>query len=217
MFNTLLIRWRRQSFGLISLARSCYPFITVLTYTTPPQKPNFKVHHAPGTSVLDTCFSADGNTVFSCGTDKAVRMWPLTSGQTNQLAQQIGVHDAPVKGVEFIASKSLVVSGGWDRQLKFWDGRSPKPVGQIELPERVYGMDVCDDMLVVALAERQIISYDLSGAQLREHARMDSPLKYQSRCISAFPDKTGFALGSIEGRVAVHYHQKVPGKESFAY
>lgn len=144
-------------------------------------------------------------------------MWQLSSGQTNNLAQQIGAHDAPVKGVEFIPSKSLVVSGGWDRQLKFWDCRSPTPVGQIELPDRVYSMDVCDQLLVVATANRQIISYDLSGPQPREHSKKESPLKYQSRCVSAFPDKTGFAVGSIEGRVAIHYLQKVQGKDSFAF
>ena len=77
--------------------------------------------------------------------------------------------------------------------------------------------DVCDQLLVVATANRQIISYDLSGPQPREHSKKDSPLKYQSRCVSAFPDKTGFAVGSIEGRVAIHYLQKVQGKDSFAF
>jgi mRNA export factor len=28
-------------------------------------------------------------------------------------------------------------------------------------------------------------------------------LKYQTRCVAAFPDQNGFALGSIEGRVAI--------------
>lgn len=39
--------------------------------------------------------------------------------------------------------------------------------------------------------------------------KLDSPLKYQHRCVRIFKDKqnqpTGFALGSIEGRVAIHY------------
>ena len=39
--------------------------------------------------------------------------------------------------------------------------------------------------------------------------KIDSPLKYQHRCICIFKEKqglpTGFALGSIEGRVAIHY------------
>mmetsp|Transcript_21276 Transcript_21276/g.30107 ORF Transcript_21276/g.30107 Transcript_21276/m.30107 type:complete len:360 (-) Transcript_21276:215-1294(-) len=176
--------------------------------------PKAQVNHENNASVLDTCFSQDGTTVFSGGCDKAVRMWQLSSGQ-NQ-AQQIGVHDAPVKSVHFIPSSSLVVSGGWDKKLKFWDARQPNPVGTLDMPERVYDMDVRNNLMVVATANRQIICYDVSG-QPREHVRKESPLKYQSRCISCFPDCTGFAVGSIEGRVAIHYLQKVPGKDSFAF
>ena len=28
---------------------------------------------------------------------------------------------------------------------------------------------------------------------------------FQTRCISLFPDGSGFAIGNIEGRVAIHY------------
>jgi mRNA export factor len=175
------------------------------------------VNHEANSSVLDCCVSADGSTVFSCGTDKAVRMWQLGGAPPpNGIAQQIGVHDAPVKSVCFLPRSNLVVSGGWDRKLKFWDCRSPNPAGVLDLPERVYDMDARDDLLVVATANRQIVAYDVSG-QPREHSRKDSPLKFQSRCITAFPDRAGFAVGSIEGRVAIHYLQKVPGKDSFAF
>jgi mRNA export factor len=71
-------------------------------------------------------------------------------------------------------------------------------------------------LLVVATAGRHIICYDVSG-QPREHSRKESPLKFQSRCVACFPDQTGFAVGSIEGRVGIHYIQKVPGKDSFAF
>lgn len=114
-------------------------------------------------------------------------------------------------------SSGLVVSGGWDRKLKFWDTRSPNPVGVFDLPERVYDLDVRDNLMVVATAGRHIISYDVSGPQPREHSRIESPLKFQSRCVACFPDSTGFAVGSIEGRVGIHYLQKVPGKDSFAF
>lgn len=144
-------------------------------------------------------------------------MWQLNgAAPPNGLAQQIGVHDAPVKAVAFLPRTSLVVSGGWDRKLKFWDARSPNPVGVLDMPDRVFAMDARDNLLVVACGSRQIISYDVSG-QPREHSRKDSPLKFQSRCITCFPDCTGFAVGSIEGRVAIHYLQKVQGKESFAF
>ena len=46
---------------------------------------------------------------------------------------------------------------------------------------------------------------------------MDSPLKQQSRCISCFPSKEGFALGSIEGRVAIHHHEDRLQSKNFAF
>jgi mRNA export factor len=186
-----------------SVALFCYVFIAVT--------------HENKSPVLDTCFSVDGSTVFSGGCDKAVRMWQLGgAAPPNNVAQQIGAHDTPVKAVGFLRSSNLVVSGGWDRKLKFWDTRSPNPAGVLDLPERVYDLDVRDNLLVVATAGRHIIAYDVSG-QPREHSRMESPLKYQTRCISCFPDSNGFAVGSIEGRVGIHYLQKVNGKDSFAF
>ena len=143
-------------------------------------------------------------------------MWQLGSNPPNNVPQQIGVHDAPVKGVGYLSTTNLVVSGGWDRKLKFWDTRSPNPVGAFDLPERIYDLDVQGSLLVVATAGRHIIAYDCTSTP-REALRKESPLKYQSRCISCFPDATGFAVGSIEGRVGIHYLQKVGNKDSFAF
>jgi hypothetical protein len=36
----------------------------------------------------------------------------------NNVAQQIGSHDAPIKSVGFLQSSNLVVTGGWDAKLK---------------------------------------------------------------------------------------------------
>lgn len=103
-----------------------------------------------------------------------------------------------------------------DRKLKFWDLRQSTPIGGFELPERVYDLDVRNNLMVVATAGRHIIAYDITN-EPREHSRRESPLKYQTRCISCFTDSTGFAVGSIEGRVGIHYLQKVPGRDSFAF
>lgn len=175
-----------------------------------------QTNHENKSPVLCTAFSADGNTVFSGGVDKAVRMWPLQENPAKPVAQQVGVHDAPVKCVGYLPTSGIVVSGGWDAKLKFWDLRSPTPAGTLDMPDKVHAMDVCNNLLVVATANRTIISYDVSG-QPREHSRKESPLKFQTRSLAAFPDCTGFAVGSIEGRVGIHYLQKIPGKESFAF
>lgn len=180
--------------------------------------PKSQVNHDNQTPVLCSCFSPDGSVVFTGGTDKSVRMWKLGQ-QTltpNAVPQQIGAHNAPVKNVGFLSSTNLVVSGGWDKRLRFWDARQQNPVGEFELSERCYDLDVRGNLLVVATAGRQIEIFDVSS-EPRKHSTKESPLKLQSRCISCFPDLTGFAIGSIEGRTAIHYLQKVPGKESFAF
>lgn len=179
--------------------------------------PKAQVNHEGQAPALCSAFSSDGSTVFTGGADKAVRMWSLgQAAPANGIPQQIGAHDSPVKSVGFLPNTNLVVSGGWDKMLKFWDTRQPNPVGQFTLPERCYDLDVRGSLMVVACASRQIVCYDVQN-QPREHSRKESPLKFQSRCIAAFPDMTGFAVGSIEGRVAIHYVQKVAGKESFAF
>ncbi|KAG7368738.1 WD repeat-containing protein [Nitzschia inconspicua] len=179
--------------------------------------PKAQVNHENNMPCLDTCFSADGSTVFSGGADKSVRMWQLGQTPPNNIAQQIGMHDSPVKSVGFIPSSNLVVSGGWDAKLKFWDARSPNAVGEFVLPDRVYDLDVRGNLMVVATANRHVLIYDVSGAQPREHSRKESPLKYNTRCVSCFPDQTGFAIGSIEGRVGIQYVQKVGNKDHFAF
>jgi len=42
-------------------------------------------------------------------------------------------------------------------------------------------------------------------------------LKNQSRCIRLFIDKTGFAYGSVEGRVAIHYIESARDGSNFAF
>ncbi|VBB30355.1 unnamed protein product, partial [Acanthocheilonema viteae] len=51
---------------------------------------------------------------------------------------------------------------------------------------------------------------------------IETPLKYQSRCASIFKDKTtglptGYALGSIEGRVAIQYVEAANPKDNFTF
>jgi mRNA export factor len=54
-----------------------------------------------------------------------------------------------------------LVTGSWDKTVKFWDGRSPNPVHSAMLPERVFCMDVKYPLCVVGTADRNIVIYDL--------------------------------------------------------
>ncbi|ODV95329.1 hypothetical protein PACTADRAFT_50064 [Pachysolen tannophilus NRRL Y-2460] len=172
-------------------------------------------HEAP---VLSTRWSADGTKVISGGCDKAVRLYDIQSGQQ----QQIGIHDAPVKSVRYVevtnSNQPVVVSGSWDKTLKYWDMRTPQPIATINLPERVYAMDSSQKLLVVGTAERHVIIIDLNNPQAIFKQTM-SPLKWQTRTICCYPQGNGYALGSIEGRCAIQYvdEQDEANKAGFSF
>jgi mRNA export factor len=50
-----------------------------------------------------------------------------------------------------------------------------------------------------------------------EFKRILSPLKYQTRCVATFPDKQGFLVGSIEGRVAVQHIDEAQQSKNFTF
>jgi len=70
-------------------------------------------------------------------------------------------------------------------------------------------MSMKDELLVVGTAGRRIIAWDVRNMTLPLQQR-DSLLKYQTRCLRVFPNKQGYVLGSIEGRVSVEYLDPSP-------
>lgn len=90
----------------------------------------------------------------------------------------------------------------------------------INLPERCYCADVDYPMAIVGTAGRRLIVYSLENNP-SEYKQMESPLKFQHRAVSIFRDKQkkpiGFALGSIEGRVAIQYVSGLTNLFSFYY
>lgn len=163
--------------------------------------------------VLCSAWKDDGTTVFSGGCDKQVKMWPLLSGGQ---AMTIAMHEAPVKEVAWIPELSLLASGSWDKTIKYWDTRQPNPVLTQQLPDRCYSMAVRHPLMVVGTADRNLIVFDLRAPQ-SERKRIVSPLKYQTRCVAAFPDREGFLVGSIEGRVGVHHLDESMANKNFTF
>lgn len=174
-----------------------------------------KMHEAP---VLSAAWSQDGTKVFTASCDKTAKMWDLQADQFVQIAQ----HDAPIKTIHQIVrpNYTCVMTGSWDKTLKFWDLRQAQPLGTIQLPDKCYCADVYGPMAIVSGANRYIKVYNLDQ-QPQEMKSIESPLKFQHRCVSIFLDKnknpTGFALGSIEGRVAIQYVETSNPKDNFTF
>ncbi|KVI01827.1 G-protein beta WD-40 repeat-containing protein [Cynara cardunculus var. scolymus] len=163
--------------------------------------------------VLCSAWKDDGSTVFSGGCDKQVKMWPLLSGGQ---PVTVAMHDSPVTQVAWISEMNLLVSGSWDKTLRYWDLRQSNPVHTQQLPDRCYALTVRHPLMVVATADRNLIAFNLQNPQA-EFKRIVSPLKYQTRCVAAFPDQQGFLVGSIEGRVGVHHLDEQQQSKNFTF
>lgn len=175
-------------------------------------------HEAP---VMCCSIAQDGVTTFSAGCDTHVHMWNVTQPSTS--VQKIGKHDAPIRCINSIADMNMVATGSWDKSVKLWDARQPNPAAQVQLEERVYAMDACNPAIVIGTADRNFHVYDLTAGLSKCLAKYISPTNYQTRCISIFHDKNGFAAGSIEGRCAIENFKemgnttKAPNSSNFVF
>lgn len=76
-----------------------------------------------------------------------------------------------------------------------------------KLPDGVHCARVGFLMLqekVVATAERHMCIINLQQPSVI-YKQMTSPLKWQTRTIACFPEGDGYAVGSVEGRVAMQF------------
>ncbi|VUC27523.1 unnamed protein product [Clonostachys rosea] len=164
--------------------------------------------------VLNCDFSKDGTKVVSAGADKNVKVCDLASQQD----AIIGTHDQPVRTVRFFESNGnpMIVSGSWDKTVRYWDMRQQTPAATVTCNERVYTMDVKDNLCVVGTADRHIHVIDLKNPTAF-YKTLQSPLKWQTRVVSCFADSAGFAIGSIEGRCAIQYVEEKDSNSNFSF
>jgi mRNA export factor len=169
--------------------------------------------------VLDVAWSGDGQAVFSSSADKTGKMWQLATNQQTTIAG----HDAAIRHIFYAADMGngspCVVTGSWDKSIRYWDLRAPSstPMGTIPLSDKVYAMDCRSPLLVVGTADRQLRVYDIRKPQQPFHEKM-AQLKHQFRCLATFPDRSGYAVGSVEGRVSIDHISEADRKSSdFAF
>lgn len=153
-------------------------------------------HEGP---VLCVKWSADGTKVISGGADNAGRLYDITTGQSQQIAQ----HTAPIKSITYL-DQNIVATGSWDKTIKYWDMRTPNPLGTINLSDRLYSMDSLGQLLVAATADNMLSVVNLNNPTVV--FRQDrSPLKHQIRKVACFTVGKGYAISSIEGRIGIQY------------
>lgn len=167
---------------------------------------------------LDVAWSSDGQAVFSCSADRTAKMWNLATNQQTPIAK----HDAAIRHVFYCPDMGngspCVVTGSWDKSVRYWDLRAPSatPMGTVPLSEKVYAMDCRHPLLVVGTADQKLRVYDIRKPQQPYHEKT-AQLKHQFRCLATFPDKTGYAVGSVEGRVSIDHISEEDAKTDFAF
>lgn len=114
-----------------------------------------------------------------------------------------------MKGIAQIQEMNCVVTGSWDKTVKYWDTRAPTAQATVQLPERCYGLDVVYPLMVVITADLNEVVFDLNSPGKIFRTRK-SILKHQLRTVACHPNKQEYAVGSIEGRIGIHYVQDTP-------
>lgn len=123
---------------------------------------------------------------------------------------QIGKHDIGCRDLAYIPNMNVLITSGWDKKILLWDLRySGNPAITYNAPDRISSMSVSKDLLVFAMNNKQIGFFNLSKytrmQQFQPENICNSHLNYQTRKVCCFNDGKGYALGSIEGRVAIKY------------
>lgn len=175
--------------------------------------PQGKAQYEHNGPVLCTRWSLDGARIASGGCDNTVKLYDVASGQS----QQIGSHNDAVKSLRFVqcgpTNTECLVTGSWDKTIKFWDTRQPQPITTIAMPKRVYTMDNKQQLLVVGTAERHIAIINLANPTTIFKSSQ-SPLKWQTRVVACYNEGDGYAIGSVEGRCAIKYVDDEAQKKS---
>jgi mRNA export factor len=142
----------------------------------------------------------------------------LDLGANSTTPQQVAAHDEPIKCVRMFEmnGNQMLVTGSWDKTIKYWDLRTSAAVASVTCQDRVYTMDVRDKLLVVGTAERFINIINLNDPT-KFFKTITSPLKWQTRTVSCFLDQSGFAVGSIEGRCAMQYVDDKDASSNFSF
>ncbi|EAW06740.1 WD40 repeat domain-containing protein [Aspergillus clavatus NRRL 1] len=184
-------------------------------------------HRAP---VLDVCFGATEDVIYTAGLDWDVRKIDVASSTQTVLSS----HEAGVRCVVYSKEHNLVISASWDSTLHVHRTNTEADLAPaiIPLPSKPFSMSLTATKLVVAMASRSLHIYDLKAlailtdqsdaappnvVEVEPWQRRESSLKFMTRCVACMPDDAGYASSSIEGRVAVEWFDPSPESQARKY
>ncbi|XP_057831969.1 mitotic checkpoint protein BUB3.1 isoform X2 [Cryptomeria japonica] len=184
---------------------------TVNLYNVDENALRTKFHHRA--QALDCCF-IDDSSALSAGSDGTLTRYNFITG-TEEI---LGKHDSVVSCVEFSQSTGHIMTGSWDKTLRLWDSRANGGVSSNKhvQPGAVECMSLFGYYLVVASGMVAINIYDLRNMSGPMQEK-ESPLKYNTNCVCCYQDEAGYAIGSVEGRIALEFIDSSEAAEANTY
>eukprot|EP00347_Sterkiella_histriomuscorum_P013043 403366232 len=200
-----------QSIGSPILAAASFDGNIVIYRTQDDGKviqAQFMLQTNAGGPVLGICWQPDAQALLIACADNNIKRWDLGSNSVNV----VGQHKQPVKDIYCFSlnNQQIVVSGGWDARVKFWNWNQGtlNQIGEAYVAKPVHYMSGEFPLLVTAHSELHVHYWNLNNiirGDFNPAGLLISPLKQGTTSICCFPDAKGFAIGSIEGRCGIKY------------
>jgi cell cycle arrest protein BUB3 len=192
-------------------------------------------HFMQSGPLLSLATLTDGRLVTG-GLDGSVRLLSLASSVVTPVGQNQCLPNLPPDkiacsclGTVPALGHDVVASAGWHRQFHLYDVRQRSATTtSVTLPGKAFGLDIdpLRPRAVVCTSGRRIVVIDFRRTDETFAAEIaldrESSLKYQTSTIRFFPDGTGLALGSVEGRVGIEYLEELdvvppPNSKKYAF
>lgn len=155
---------------------------------------------APTEAALFDCCFQNEKVAFTADSDCLLRRYDLHSG----VHDVMGNHDDLATCVEYSDETCQVITAGWDKKIMSWDARMAKALGYSKvLAAEVDSMSLSGLNLMVAVGA-SVNLYDLRNLDKPFQAK-ESCMNNRIRCLRPTPNSTGFAVGSVDGRVALEF------------
>ncbi|ESQ28308.1 hypothetical protein EUTSA_v10018903mg [Eutrema salsugineum] len=152
-----------------------------------------------GAALLDCCFENE-STSYSSGSDGLIRRYGFNAGTVDT----IGRHDDVATSVVYSYEKGEVISTGLDEKIKFWDTRQgERLLFSTEVGDAVRCITVSGNNLVVCV-EASMHIYDLRNLD-QPFQSYESQVEVPIRCVTSVPYSRGYAVGSVDGQVALEF------------
>lgn len=192
------------------LASTCWDG-SVRIHDTEAADPVVMVRQMDSGPLLSLATLESAATIATGGLDGSIRLLDIASTNSRLVGRHVASDPKSVACSCLKAldgeSGSLLVSGSWSKKLALWDTRAPSCVFETELPGKAFAIDVdaSHQRIVVATSGRRNCFFDIRAGKAELVLDRESSLKFQTRCVKFFPEGTGIALGSVEGRVGIEF------------